>query len=136
MDNTERSDSFCVNTEEVENPNFIKNSGEAVPASSSLPPQRKRPLNNPSGHESDGCTSKRFKIVSEEEEFRWSLPADTVEYANKNSEKFIPDKDVKEAILLKLPRPENIDPVKKLEDFLLELLKQNIKTGYHGRWCI
>ena len=124
MDNTERSDSFCVNTEEVENPNFIKNSGEAVPASSSLPPQRKRPLNNPSGHESDGCTSKRFKIVSEEEEFRWSLPADTVEYANKNSEKFIPDKDVKEAILLKFPRPENIDPVKKLDEFLLELLKQ------------
>ena len=58
------------------------------------------------------------------------------EYANENSEKFIPDKDVKEAILLKLPRPENIDPVKKLEDFLLELLKQNIKTGYDGRWCI
>ena len=86
------------------------------------------PLNNPSGHESDGCTSKRFKIVSEEENYRWSLLADMTEYANENLEKFIPDKDVKEAILLKLPRPKNIDPVKKLDDFLLELLTQKKKT--------
>ena len=95
MDNTEQSDSAFVNTDEVENPNFIKNSGEAVATSSSLPPQRKRPLNNPSGHGSDGCTSKQFKIASEEEEYRWSFPADMAEYANENSEKFIPDKDVK-----------------------------------------
>ena len=50
------------------------------------------------------------------------------EYSNENSEKFIPDKDVKERILLKLPRPENIDPVKNLDAFLLELLKQKKKT--------
>ena len=50
------------------------------------------------------------------------------QYANENSEKFIPDKGVKEAILLKLLRSENIDPVKKLDDFLLELLKQKKKT--------
>ena len=124
MDNTEKSDSFYVNTEEVENSNFIKNSEEVVATSSSLPPQRKRPLNNPSSHESDGCTSKQFKTVSENGEYRWSLPADMAEYSNKNSEKFLPGKDVKEAILLKMPRPENIDPVRKLDEFLLELLKQ------------
>ena len=28
MDNTERSDSIYVNTEQVENPNFIENSGK------------------------------------------------------------------------------------------------------------
>ena len=61
MDNTERSDSVYVNTEEVKNPNFIKNSGETVVTFSSLPPQRKRLLNSPSGHENDGCRSKRFK---------------------------------------------------------------------------
>ena len=106
MDNTERSDSVYVNTEGAENPTFIGIGGEVVATSSSLPPQGKRLLNNPSGHESDGCTSKRFKVVLEEEEYRWSLPADMAECANENSEKFIPDKDVKEAILLKLPRPE------------------------------
>ena len=35
---------------------------------------------------------------------------------------------MKEAILLKLPRQGNIDPVKKLDYFLLELLKQKKKT--------
>ena len=123
MDNTERSDGVYVNTEEVENRNLIENSWEAVATSSSLLPQRKRPLNNPSSHESDGCTSNRFKIKSKEDEYWWSLPADITEYANENSEKFIRDKDVKEAIWLKLPRQENIDPVKKLDDFLLELSK-------------
>ena len=102
MDNTERSDSVYVNTEEVENPNFLKNSRETVATSSSLPPLRKRPLNNPSGHESDGCTSNRFKIVSKEDEYWWSLPADTTEYANENPEKFIRDKDVKGSNLVKV----------------------------------
>ena len=45
-------------------------------------------------------------------------------YANDNSEKYIPEKDVKEAILIKTPRPENLDLVKKLDDYLLEILKQ------------
>ena len=93
----------------------------------SLPPQRKRPLNNPSGHESDGCTSKQFKIVLEEQESRCSLAASMAKYANENSKKFIPGKDIKEAILMKLTRPESIDLVKKLDDFLLEFLKQKRK---------
>ena len=92
--------------------------------SSSLPPQRKRPLNNPSGHESGWCTSKRFKIVSEEGKQMQCLPADMAEYASEDSEKFIPDKNFIKAILLKLLRPENIDPVKKLYNLLLKLLKQ------------
>ena len=48
----------------------MENSGETVATSSGLPPQKKRPLNNLSGHESAGCTSKQFKIASEEEEYR------------------------------------------------------------------
>ena len=35
-----------------------------------------------------------------------------------------PRKYVKEAILIKTPRPENLDPVKKLDDYLQELLNQ------------
>ena len=34
-------------------------------------------------------------------------------YPKDSSEKYIPEKDVKEAILIKTPRPGNLDPVKK-----------------------
>ena len=61
----------------------------------------------------DGPTSKRFRVITEEEECKWSLPQDMASYANDNSEeKYIPEKDGKEAILIKTPRPENLDPVK------------------------
>ena len=42
--------------------------------------------------------------------------------ANNNLEKYIPEKDVKEAILIKTLRPENLDPVEKLENYLHEFL--------------
>ena len=47
-------------------------------------------------------------------------------YANDNSGKYLAEKDVKEAILIKTPRPENLDPVKKLVKYLQELRKQKI----------
>ena len=68
--------------------------------------------------------AKRFRIITKKEEYKWSLPQDMASYANDNSEKYIPEKDVKEAILIKTPRPENLDPVKKLDDYLQEPLKQ------------
>ena len=64
------------------------------------------------------------RIITEEEEYKWFLPQDMTSYANDNSEKYIPEKDVKEAILIKTPRLENLDPVKKLDDYLQELLIQ------------
>ena len=73
---------------------------------------------------SDDPNSKRFRNITEEEEYKWSLPQDMASYVNDNSEKYIPEKDVKETILIKTPTPENLDPVKKLDDYLQELLKQ------------
>ena len=72
----------------------------------------------------DGSSAKWFRIITEEEEYKCSLPQDMTSYANDNSEKCIPEKDVKEAILIKAPRPENLDPVKKLNDYLQKLMKQ------------
>ena len=55
-------------------------------------------------------------------------------YANDNSEKYIPEKDIKEAILIKTLRPENLDPVKKLGDYLQKLMKQKKRaTRYYHR---
>ena len=49
-------------------------------------------------------------------------------YENDKSKKYILEKDVKEAILVKTPRSENLDPVNKLEQYLQELLQR--KTDY------
>ena len=50
-------------------------------------------------------------------------------YANKYFEEFIPEGDLKEAILTQSPVPENMDTVKKLDDFLKDLLKEKKKTN-------
>ena len=82
-------------------------------------PQEKEEATSPrkrkgsSAQESDRPKSKRFRIITKEEEYMWSLPQDMASYADDNSEKYIPKKDVKEIILIKSPRPENLDPVKK-----------------------
>ena len=40
---------------------------------------------------------------------------------------------MKEAIFLMVPRPDNIDPVKKIDEFPLDLLKQNSRLKYCNR---
>ena len=89
--------------------------------SEAISPQKR---NGSSAQRDDGPNSKRFRIAAEEEEYKWSLPQDMASYTNDDSEKYITEKDVKEAILIKTPRPENLDPVRKLDDYLQELLKQ------------
>ena len=71
-------------------------------------------------------SSKGIRIITEEEEevYKWSLAQDMASYGNDNSEKYIPEKDVKETILIKTPSSENLYTVKKLYDYLPELLKQ------------
>ena len=75
-----------------------------------------REKNGSSVQGGDGPNSKRFRIITEEKEYKWSLPQDMASYVNDNLEKYLPEKDVKEAILIQTPRPENLDPLKKLDD--------------------
>ena len=79
-----------------------------------------RKRNGSSAQGGDGPNSKRFRITTEEEEYKWSLPKDMASYENDNLEKYIPEKDAKEAILIKTSRPENLDHVKKLDEFETE----------------
>ena len=51
--------------------------------------------NGSSAHGDGGPNSKRFRIMTEEEECKWSLTQNMASYANHNSEKYIPEKDVK-----------------------------------------
>ena len=64
------------------------------------------------GSDSDDLQHARFKIVTEDEKFKWKLPKGMASYANKHFEEFIPEGDLKEATLTQSPVPENIDTVK------------------------
>ena len=70
------------------------------------------------GNDSDDSQHTRFKIVTEDEKFKWKLPKGMVSDANKYFEGFIPEGDLKEAILTQSLVQENMDTVKKLDDFL------------------
>ena len=50
-------------------------------------------------------------------------------YANKYFEEFIPEGDLKEVILTQSPVLENMDTVKKSDNFLKDLLKEKRKTN-------
>ena len=45
-------------------------------------------------------------------------------YANKYFEEYVPEDSVKEVILCQTPVPDNLDNVKKLDDFLRDILRK------------
>lgn len=50
------------------------------------------------------------------------------DYANESTENFVSEKYFMETTLLKFPRPDNLDPVQEMDDFLVESLKQKKKS--------
>ena len=68
---------------------------------------------------------KRFKVITEEEKSKYKLPHSVADYINEHFEKYIPNKELKDAILVDNPVPENLDPVKKLDDFARSILKDS-----------
>ena len=60
---------------------------------------------------------KRFKIASEADTYKWSMPEDLFSYANDNFETFILEKSLQEGILVETPRPENVCKEKKLDSY-------------------
>ena len=49
-------------------------------------------------------------------------------YANKYFDEYVPEDSLKEAILCQNPIPDNLNNVKKLDDFLRDILKEKCKT--------
>ena len=81
------------------------------------------------GNDSFDSQQTMFKTVTGDEKFKWKLPEGIATYANKYFEEFIPEGDLKEVILMQSPLPENMDTVKKLDDFLKDLSKEKKKTN-------
>ena len=75
----------------------------------------------------DAHEYENFEIVSEKDMYKWKLPKGLAKFVNKHFEEYIPDSDLKDQVLTELPIPANIDSVKKLDDFLKDLLKEKRK---------
>ena len=60
-------------------------------------------------------------MVSEEDQYKYSLPLDMAQYTNVNFDTCIKETDLIKAVLIKNPVPENINSVKTLDDFVKDI---------------
>ena len=68
---------------------------------------------------------KFFSVVSQEEQFNWSLPDDMAEYFRDNRNKFIPDGDLESSILKESPIPDNLGKAQVLDQYWQPLLSKD-----------
>ena len=80
-----------------------------LPSSSSSP-------NDNSDENKYISTDSRFRVVSENHQYKYSLPPDMAQYTNVNFDTYIKEADLIKAVLIKNPVPENINPVKTLDE--------------------
>ena len=69
-------------------------------------------------------------MITENENFEWWLPKSMANYVKKYFEEYVPEDGLKEAILFQNPLHNNHDNVKKLDDFLRDILKKKVKQMY------
>ena len=100
----------------------------ASPSSSSNNDSDGSNYRNNEGKES---TDSRFKVVSEEDQYKYSLLSDMAQYANVNFDTYIKEEDLIKAVLIKNPVPESINIVKTLDDFVKDTLKKKKKQKDH-----
>ena len=74
-------------------------------------------------NEGKGSTDSRFRMVSEEDHYNYSLPPDMVQCANDNFNTCIKEADLIKTVLIENPVTENINPVKTLADFVKDVPK-------------
>ena len=65
---------------------------------------------------------KRFCTVPKHDELKWHLPENLSKYTNYHFNKFIPEKDLHESILVENPVPFNLHPPRKMAEFMRDLI--------------
>ena len=66
---------------------------------------------------------KRFKVVPEDEWYKYKILKSMASFANEHFELYLPDKELHSNILKENPVHDNVDQVKKLNDFAISILK-------------
>ena len=74
--------------------------------------------------------SKKFTILNQDDQFKWVLPDDMAKCANSHFNQYIPEQeDLKQSLLTGNPVPLNIRKIKRLDEFMSHLLKENNQTS-------
>ena len=95
----------------------LRYSSSPSPSSSSNDDSDESKYRNSEGKKS---TDSRFRVVSEEVQYKYSLNLDMAQYANINFDTYIKEADLIKAILIK-------NPVKTLDDFVKDIPKDKKK---------
>ena len=95
----------------------LRYSSSPSPSSSSNDGSDESKYRNSEGKKS---TDSRFRVVSEEVQYNYSLNLDMAQYANINFDTYIKEGDLLKAILIKIP-------VKTLDDFVKDIFKDKKK---------
>ena len=77
-----------------------------------------------SENEKEDQETKRFHVLSNEDQFKSDLSSELASYATTQFEKYIPEKSIHDAICEVHPEPNNLNQVKKMDKFLRDLLKE------------
>ena len=93
--------------------------------------RRKSPSSSSLSSESEeeDQETKRFHIVSNEDQFKWDLPSELASYANTQFEKYILEKSIHDAICEVHPVPNNLNQFKRMDEFSRDLLKEKNKNN-------
>ena len=68
--------------------------------------------------------TSRFGVVNQEDQFKWELSDIMVECANYHLNIFVQEKDLNESILKTNPVPSNLQQVRRMDEFMAQLLKE------------
>ena len=77
--------------------------------------------------EKEDQATKTFYTVSNKDQFKWNLPSELASYANTQFEKYIPEKSIHNIICEVHPVPNNLNQVKKMDEFLEDVWRRKIK---------
>ena len=95
-------------------------------SSSSSSTSSSSPDSDSSGSDADSLrkSPERFNIISPDEINKYNLTQGLADYANQYSSQYFPEKEIKEKILIIKPVPENIHPIKTLDEFVRDAMKK------------
>ena len=82
-----------------------------------------------------GTLGSQFQVISDEDKFRHNLPTDMAEDFNTQFETYVKEEDLKQQILMKNPMPDNLDQVKKLDNFVRDVLKDKSRALCQSYGC-